>query len=85
MQAPGNATVTAGQTFLGPVPPPYLPAVLQGGLGFQGQLEQFGQANLTAVFALKVTGRTYIPHDHTQLNPLIVYRDNPLGVHVRGR
>ncbi|KAL1880144.1 hypothetical protein Daus18300_001507 [Diaporthe australafricana] len=56
--APGNATVAAGQAFSGPVPPPYLPAVLQGGLGFQGQLEQFGQANLTSVFALKVTGQT---------------------------
>ncbi|KAG8157140.1 hypothetical protein KVR01_013130 [Diaporthe batatas] len=56
---PGNATVTAG--FSGPVPPPYLPPILQGGLGFQGQLEQFGQANLTAVFALKVTGQTTRP------------------------
>lgn len=55
---PGNATVAAGQTFSGPVPPPYLSEVLRGGLGFQGQLEQFGQANLTAVFALKVTRQT---------------------------
>lgn len=66
VQAPGNATVAAGETFSGPVPPPYLPAVLQGGLGFQGELEQFGPANLTAVFALKVTGRTCItlPNSH---------------------
>lgn len=70
LQAPGNATVAAGATFSGPVPPPYLPAVLQGGLGFQGQLEQFGPANLTAFFALKVTGGMYItlPNNHVRRN-----------------
>lgn len=83
-QAPGNATVAAGETFSGPVPPPYLPAVLQGGLGFQGQLEQFGPANLTAVFALKVTGRTYMSDGRAWLNLLTVYRNKPFRLYLRG-
>ncbi|KUI65520.1 hypothetical protein VM1G_01214 [Cytospora mali] len=58
---PGNATVKAGQSFSGPVPPPYLPAIIQAGLTFQNELEQFGTANLTAVFAMKVVEDTTIP------------------------
>lgn len=54
IQVPGNATVTAGQTFSGPVPPPYLPALIQSGLSFQIELEEFGTPNLTTVLAMKV-------------------------------
>lgn len=76
--------MVAGETFSGPVPPPYLPDVLQGGLGFQGQLEQFGPANLTAVFALKVTGRTYMSNNHPRLKALTVYRNKSFSFHIRG-
>lgn len=51
----GNATISPGQIFSGPVPHPSQPLQeLLNGLGFQHPLEQWGAANLSAVVALKV-------------------------------
>ncbi|ROV88303.1 hypothetical protein VMCG_10483 [Cytospora schulzeri] len=55
---PGNAAVVAGKSFSGPVPPPYLPEIIQSGVNFQNTLEKFGTANFTAIFAMRVVGDT---------------------------
>ncbi|KIX05605.1 uncharacterized protein Z518_06477 [Rhinocladiella mackenziei CBS 650.93] len=51
----GNAFITSGETFNGPVPPPgHLNKDLASGAYFMLELEQFGTPNLTAVIAVKV-------------------------------
>ena len=51
----GNASVQAGHTFNGPVPPPSpIDPTLAGGLGFTHPIDADQQPNLTAVVAIEI-------------------------------